>query len=508
MNQKHNYDFSRPNKLDRKAFFLVIATSLWTIARAVWPILLLLVVKQEMKSWYILAMIFAVILITFSVKLINYFYFTYEVVNNELIINKGWLNKSKTVVKLDKIHEVNLNQKFVHKLIGLYFIAIDTAGSASTEIAINGVDFNKALALKEILTNTEESFKSSERTVFQEELQQITQNKIIEESGEVIHVSLMSLIKIGVTRNYLQTFGLLLAFSFQIIDQIQDFFYKEGQHSVYEDIFTTPYQQYINLMGVLFAFGLILFVVIFNLLRTLIAFYNYQIIIKKKRLTVSYGLTDSHIISVPSNKVQMFQFQQNYFQKLMNLYEIKIKLVASEEENSKKKGLVIPGADYSELSKIFTVIFSKKINDFNMFYKPNKGVLVLKFFWLCIPALIALIIMYFTESLQFSWTIFFIFIIAYFLILIGYRNEKLVYENDFILLRKGIWDITSTYLQLNKIQNVSLEQSYFQQKKQIGSLNLHTASGVVTIYYYDFKLLQKIANELLYKIEKDKHSWM
>jgi len=506
MNQKNNYNFSELNKLDRKALFLVLGTTLWTVARAIWPILAIIIVKREMKSWYLFAVIGVVTILTFATKLINFFYFSYQIVDNELIIKKGWLSKSTTAVKLDKIHEVNLNQKFIHKLIGLYVVNVDTAGSSKTEIEINGIDFKKALALKDLLTTTEQDIVVSNEIV-NESIEFQHQNQSHENPIPKIKISLISLIKIGLTRNYLQTFGLMIAFSFQIIDQFQDFFYEEDA-SVYDDIFKNSYQEYLSILGIALFFGLILFVVVFNLVRTLITYFNYQINLKDKHLTASYGLTDSHLISVPANKVQMFQFQQNYFQKLMNLFEIKIKQVESNEDNKKKKGLIIPGANYLELSNLFNVIFDKGLIDLKAGLKPHIRVLVIKSLILCVPVIVSLAIMYFTDSLHFSWIILPLFALAFLLIFLGYKNEKLIFQNDFIVLKSGIWDINTTYLPIDKIQKVSISQSYFQEKNQIGSLNLYTAAGIVTLYYYDFNILQKLTNEILYKIEKNKYSWM
>lgn len=503
MKPTNNYNFSQLNKLDKKALFLVLTTSLWTVARAVWPLVAIFVVKRETKSWSFFAIIGAVLLTTLITKLINYFYFSYQVVDNELIIRKGWLSKSTTVIKLDKIHEVNLNQKFVHKLIGLYLVNIDTAGSAKTEIEINGIDFQKALALKDILTNSIDLSDDAIETTLYENNQQTEEIP----GNSKIKISLISLIKIGLTRNYLQTFGLMIAFSFQIIDQLQDFFYND-EESVYDDIFQRSYDQYLGFLGIALVFALIFIVVIFNLARTLLTYYNYQINLKDKHLTASYGLTDSHIVSVPSKKVQMFQFQQNYFQKLMNLFEVKIKQVESTEDNNKKKGLVIPGANSLELSTIFQVIFDKSLLNFTNFHRPNKRVMFIKMLWLMLPIFIGLTIMYFTETLLFSWIILPFVILICLLIYLGYRNEKLIFNDDFIVLKKGIWDITTTYLPFDKIQKITVSQSYFQEKRQIGSVNLHTAAGIVVLYYYNFNMLQPLVNEILYKIEKNKNSWM
>lgn len=508
MSQSTNYNFSEPNKLERKALFLVLATSLWAVIRASWPILAIMFVKGGERSLYLLAVIGAITIVTFVAKLINFFFFSYEINANELIIKKGWLSKSTTVVSLDKIHEVNLNQKFVHKLVGLYVISIDTAGSSKTEIEINGVDYKKALAFKDVITNYDVVEKQIVSDFDKEDTAQISGEIAIDTTVKTIKIGLPSLVKIGLTRNYFQTLGLMIAFSFQIIDQLQDLLYIDDDATVYDDIFEASYEQYIGLVGIMLLLALIVLIVVFNLIRTLLTYYNFQINLKKQNITASYGLTDSHIVSVKSSKVQMFLFQQNYFQRLMNLFEVKIKQVESSEGNKNKKGLIIPGANYLELNIIFNVIFTNDLIEFKQFFKPHKRVLFLKFLWLCIPAFIALAVMYITNSLHYSWVILPAFLMIYLLMYLGYKNEKMLYKDDFILLKKGVWDISTIYLPIYKIQKVSISQSYFQEKSQIGSLNLHTAGGIVTLFYYDFNLLQQMANEILYKIEKNKHSWM
>lgn len=517
MTQHSNYDFSQPNKLDRKALWLVLGNALWTIVRSLWPILAVFALRGfKTETYWIYIAVAAITFLIFARLSINYFYYSYQVAGDELIIYKGWLSKSKTVVKLDKIHEVNLNQKLIHKIIGLYLVSVDTAGSSKTEITINGIAYHKALALKEVLTNAEvETIVDNSEGL----ISKSTENQLIDENlsskintTEKIIIGLPSLIKIGLTRNYLQTFALLFAFSFQIIDQVRSFLsydVDEEDTSRYDELFyNSSFEQLGGLLILLFIIGLVLFVVLFNLGRTLLTYYNYQIQLKNNQLTVSYGLTDSHIIAVPSNKVQLFQFQQNYFQKLMNLFEVKIKQIESSENNKKKKGLIVPGADQTELKKIFDVIYQSDLAIKSNAYKPHKRILLLKFLWLCIPAFIGLMAFYFSENIAYSWIILPIFIVIYLLIWCGYRNEKLYIENDFIVLKKGIWDISTTYLQVNKIQKVSIRQSYFQEGKHLGSLDLDTAAGTVTLFYYDFELIQKLANELLYKIEKNKYKWM
>lgn len=504
MNQKLNFDFSEPNSLNAKAFWLSVAKSLWTIGKGFFPILLILGIKRDFSSenWWIYLL--PVLLIFFSIchAFIKYRFFKFQVINDELILKEGWLNKEQTVVKFDKIHEVNLNQKFLHKILGLYNVNVDTAGSATTEIEINGVSFQKALALKDVLTQKNEVVSESDAL-----LTETNNEPELLQPQQKIKISLSSLIKIGLTRNYLQTFGLLIAFGYQIADQLQSIFYKNDE-SIYDDIYNTASEYYVGLLWIALILGIIVIVIVFNLVRTLLMYYNYEIQLKDKQLLVSFGLTDSHIISVPSNKVQLFQFQQNYFQRLMNLFEVKIKLVESNENNKKKKGLIVPGANKLELNELFHVIYHKNLELNNSFLKPHIRSLLIKLIaWAIFFVLILSGIIY-QKQYNYVAIPIAVFIAISLLLYIGYRNKKLYIINDFVVLKQGIWDITTTYLHISKVQKISVSQTIFQKKRQLGSVTLSTAGGSILLNYYHYPTLQKLANEWLYQIEKNKYKWM
>lgn len=222
-----NYDFSIPNKLSKKAFWLVLAKSFWSNFKIFWGVFALFLFKKVNNSddkfqfFLIFLGIFLVISVfIFIFQYIKYKYFSYQIIEDELIIREGWLNKSETVVRFDKIHEVHLNQKFIHKIVGLYKVDIDTAGSDKVEISINGIDYHKALVIKDILT---------EKQIISE----IRKDRVTDENLEAndnftsLKISILTLFKIGITQNYLYTLSLMFAFSYQIIDFITDIFYEK-----------------------------------------------------------------------------------------------------------------------------------------------------------------------------------------------------------------------------------------------------------------------------------------
>lgn len=59
----------------------------------------------------------------------------------------------------------------------------------------------------------------------------------------------------------------------------------------------------------------------------------------------------------------------------------------------------------------------------------------------------------------------------------------------------------TTYLQINRIQKLALKQSYFQKRRNLASIKLSTASESLRLNFYDEKLLKRLANTIVYKIE-------
>lgn len=494
-----NYDFSQPNKLSKKALWLALSKAFWANFKIFWGMYALVLFRNyknpddRLEAILVFSGVFLLISIfIFVFQYIKFTYFSYKIIDNELIIQKGWLRKYQTIVKFEKIYEVNLTQNFVHKLVGLYKIEIDTAGSEGIEISIDGVDYDKSLVIKNILINKETIFEDKQSTILEE-------IPTAEKDFSSLKVSVLTLIKIGLTRKYLQTLGLMFAFSFQVVDFVKYFY---GKDDFYEDFGSYSEVNFAGIFWIFVLFLLLIFVILFNLIRTLLIYYGYKLEIINNRFTASYGSFSSNFVAVPSAKVQMFRFEQNYFQRLMDLFEVNILQIESREKNEKgRRGLVIPGVNELELNKLFEFIYAKNRVLPADFFRPNlRRVFVRIAYWLFI-FLLVFSGAYFFEMTSVMLISSLIFLMISLLIYVAYRNEKLFLVEDFIILKQGIWDIQTTYLQIDKVQQVKVKQSYFQKNKNLASLQLCTASENLNLDFYDQSLVKNLANQVLYEVE-------
>jgi putative membrane protein len=160
-------DFSQPQRQSLLGVLVMFANTLQKIVRAMWPILLVWLVKLDASNTlFIYLGIVAFVLIIAIISYLQYYFFTFYIdeENSDFVIQKGVLNKTKITIQLHKIQQVNINQSLIQRLINVYKLEIDTAGSDKKEASISAIPHELAIILKDRLINY-----ASEKPTFTEE---------------------------------------------------------------------------------------------------------------------------------------------------------------------------------------------------------------------------------------------------------------------------------------------------------------------------------------------------
>ena len=258
-------------------------------------VLLIIPMINDFDIVFFIITILITALITAVITFIDFKYFTFQFDfdKNDFIIKKGFFKKTKLSVPLSKIQQINLNQNFIHKILNLYEIQMDTAGSDSKEVSIKAVDKNIALDIKkftDFLKNNNSKIEIK-KTINDDELE----------------IDFFTLIKIGLTSRYFQTLGFIAALFFGTLEYLNALniniipsfssFIKSGNF---------------GFVAILIYTVIIIFAVFSsNLISTVIKFYRFSAKKLNNNLTVSYGLISSKTILMSPNKVQVFSYTQN-----------------------------------------------------------------------------------------------------------------------------------------------------------------------------------------------------
>lgn len=496
--------FNEPQRQSSVGVLVMFFDTLQHYARAFWPILVIWIFKfNEINKLYLIIGTLAVLLVVGVIAYFQYLNFTFYLdhQNQEFVINEGIFNKTRTTIQLHKIQQVNINQSLLQRVIGVYTLDVDTAGSTDKEGKIKAISHALALELKSSLLDN-----SNRKAIAEIETSNIETS--IDSQQPFIKISFLSLIKMGITSNYVRSFTLLLFFFFTALDYAEKFFGEKAFDSHH-------FENYVDQSFVIESFFiaialLFLLVLLINLGRILIKYFDYKITKQKGSLLLSFGLFNTKSTIIKPEKVQITAVSRNYFQKKMNILELKIKQATHDAKEERQSAIDIPGCNEAEKDAILKLLF-RKIPEKGIMLKPNFRKLGFAvFLTIGLPLIGYFIFRHYNQTFGSEYN----YIVPIYVIFVGiiqffkFKNNRLFINDDFIIKQSGAWDISNEIIEPSKIQAITTSQLFWHKSINIGSITLHTAGGNIAFQLGNFTTIKQYVNLWLYELERSDSNWM
>jgi putative membrane protein len=225
---------------------------------------------------------------------------------------------------------------------------------------------------------------------------------------------------------------------------------------------------------------------------------------------LSFGLLNTKSTIIKPEKVQITTVTRNYFQKKMNILELKIRQATGGEKEERKSAIEIPGCSESESSAILKLLF-EKIPTKGVMLKPNFRKLGFSLFLsIGLPLSGFGAFGYWVMPVVFEYG----YLVPIYIILVGFvqffrfKNSRLFIDDHFIIKQSGAWDISNEIIEPTKIQAITTSQLFWHKNLNIGSITLHTAGGEISFQMGDFTTIKQYVNLWLYEIETSNSNWM
>lgn len=497
-----NTNFTIPQRQAPIGILVMFLSTLKEFVRIFWVLLIVVILKSDkMNPLYFVLGFLILIIVTGLISYLKYINFTFyiEESTDEFIINSGIINKTKTVIQLNKIQQININQDLIQQFIKVFSLDIETAGSESKEVEIKAISHELALALKEKLIHGKVAFTKENNS---DKPSEITADE------PFIKISFLSLIKIGITSNYIKSLALIAAFFFTIYENITHVLNYEDLENKAVGAFVEKGFGFSAIL--IFIAFLLVGVVLFNLVRTIIRYFGFEITKQNGSLVLNFGLLNIKNSIVKPERVQIISISRNYFQKKLNIFQVLILQAMNGEKDQRKTALEIPGCDEAVKDQILKLLFNE-LPTKGLMIKPNFRKIVFSIFILIfLPIVIYYLIGKYVDSNVFdfySFSIFYIFIVTV-LLYFGYRNYRLFINEKYIIKQSGAWDIENQIIEIHKIQAITTSQLFWHKNLNIGSLIIHTAAGNISFYLGNYTTINEYVNRWLYLIETSDSNWM
>ncbi|MFD2433195.1 PH domain-containing protein [Mesonia maritima] len=438
----NNKAFEIPQRQSTIGVLFIFLTTLYKIARGLWIFFAYILFKGVTKEGvYILWGLLFVAILSLLFSILNYRNFKFHInyKSKEFVLEKGVLSTELINIPFDKIQQVYFKRSLLQQIINVYSVVVDTAGSSKKEINIKALSREKANSLREILMELAEA--ETEENQFISEEKEATAKEERKSVSWTYKLTLSSLIKIGLTSNYIRGIWLLLIFLTTIQNELNSL--PEGKIYVDKafDYLENNFSEILQIYAVLFFFLLVMFVlgIFITFVEVFIKYYGLELTQTHDTLDLQMGLKTNTRTSLKPKRVQLLKENTNPIQKYLNLYEVQLS-VASSEDTLNKNTIKIPGLRKEHLHKINYFLYKKEEENFTI-YKPNIIWLFRNLYLTILPVFVILIgVNYFFEWLNW-WNI--ASILMFYGILVGifqylaYNKTSLRISANFI--EKKIW---------------------------------------------------------------------
>jgi len=270
---KKNDAFAIPQRQSQLAIIFIIFRSFKKLLRQIWPLLIPLFIgggggnstfsriEIAIAGLGVLGVIPAVI---------SYFKYYYQLSDTELIINSGLFRKVKLDIPFERIQSVNFNQTFLHQMLNVTEVEIETAGSDSQETKIDALDIATADALRErILSLKAESVG--------EEISQIEGDLSSTPKKNILSLDIKELLKVGLVQNHLKPLSVVAGlvftvywYSYTLDDKIENAI----RDLIFEGMSLVHYQTASSIA--LIAVGVLMASFLYSVISTVLKYYDLK----------------------------------------------------------------------------------------------------------------------------------------------------------------------------------------------------------------------------------------
>ncbi len=499
--KKNNTSFGERQRQSQWAIIFIVIRFLIKFLKQLWPILLAIALGRGANSFERYEIIAAGIGgLSMVSSIISYFKFYFHISDEELVIEKGIFKKVRLDLPFDRIQSVNFEQNFLHQMLNVTAVEIESAGSEQKELKIDALKIPIAEKLREEILKrkgqvTAESFISESAEV-----------QVLDKKDNILRLDVQNLLRVGLTQNHLRPislifslFGSLFAYSWTI-DGVNPLEMYEYVRSAISNSTPLTYAPWLLL--------LIPLTVLYSLITTVLKHYDLDFSRIGRRFHVVQGLFNKQQFSAMDKKIQIMSWSQNPLEKKLGFHNIYFRQARSGDGKKNKQRFEIPGCADTHVTSVKKVWLKKLSQGFEQIHPVSIHLFrhALVYQLLFFGALIIL----FSYLKQWGWLIVIILWATVTIYLTWKKYTKTTYaiNEDCLFIGGGMLGFKNSICPIYKIQNLALTQNFYQSRRDLATLKVYTAAGAMNIPYVTVDTAYNLMDQLIKQVEVSKKSWI
>jgi putative membrane protein len=464
---------------------------------------------------------------------LKYLYFTFHIEGDELIIQKGLLQKERKSIPLERIQSININQNVVQRILGIVSLEVDTAGSKGKELEIPGLEKAFASEFKELLQERKEEINVEEEVIENAQKDLVDSNNDRHKGASleakekipaiplhksrttardltettILQLGILDILKVGITQNHLKSGGLAIGLAFgswfQVNELLEEYLGDWLKQFSMENVISSTSAGLVFIAVVLFLF----FSVVISVALAINKYWDFSIVKKGTDLEVKMGLFNKREIKIPLSKVQILEFHSNPLRKLLGFQTAQI--FQAQSTDNKQGSVSVPACKEVHRMILQNLIFKQPVEATEQELKCNPySHAKLRFYILSVFFLPLVGAAFYVEEYAGIVLLVLLYCFSIFMAFMYGKNSKVIIDDDFVVFKKG-WLFPQTVISpIFKTQAVEKWRSIFLKHRKEAHLKLHTAAGTRGLRYLQEDQLNQLITSVNNEVICSEEKWM
>lgn len=382
--------------------------------------------------------------------------FEFKISEDGINITSGVFRRNDKDIPLKRVQNIDVDRNFLHRIVGIAKLNIETAGGSSTEATLKYLDDEEADQIREKVRALKNRRETGEKERSEEDFKLSGKN-----------LGLLSLTSIDLKA--IAALGVILSITGGMIG-----------NTIQQNLEAASF--FIVLLTIVLLIALIGWAI--SAARTFEKFFDFSMNFRENALEYERGMINRSSGTIPLEKVQNLVIEENVFQRMLGYATLKVETAGNSQKQqnvSSSEETAIPLAKRSEI-----IEFAQRIEDFDtpeMKQVDRKAVSRYTRRYLMVAFVLLLAS---AAAVNFGAPVFITAIPAA-IVLVSRKAAKLKWRNigyalqeNHVFTMKGFWNRKTYVLGYFRVQNLMRSETIFQRRWRMRTLEIDTAGSRTT----------------------------
>ncbi len=382
--------------------------------------------------------------------------FLYRIEEGELQIKTGIFVRKNLFLTKDRIQVIDISSGIIQRLFGLVKVDIQTAGSTSRAASLEAVTRDKAKEINRILRNN-----GKEKIEAVEDKADQKKRKIFNLPGKDLLVAASTSGRFGIALSILGT----------LFSQIEPVI-RESEAFEYFFKMLPSQTDTILIISILLIFVVVAWLISF--FSTLLMYGDFKVEVKEDELIISRGIFEKKRITIPYKRIQAIYVNEGLLRQPLGYGSVHLESAGYGDDKGTGSIMLFPLISQKKISKLLHEILPAYDIRIKGFSPPKRAVrryifrsaflltiITAGIYWVLFPTnwiwLLPIL------SIGWGW--------------LKYKDAAVAWDENTIILRNRNLSKTTSIVKRDRIQDVSVSESWIQRFRKLCTLQVYVASG-------------------------------